>query len=127
MIPEYAPYDPTDSLEQLADRVRQEICDIALRQLNARQDKGPAADDAFQFMVMGMLTGVAGTAIAHFQMDDDTHLTLRKWLHECLTQAFDQARSMHDLPPLPEATPSKLPDPAAGEFIDIFHDAEGRN
>lgn len=97
----YAAYDPAHPLEQLADRMRQELCDIALRELNARASD-EASIELFQYMVMGMLTGVAGVAIAHHRINDDAHIMLRVWLRDCLTQAFDQARGCHELPPLPE-------------------------
>ena len=100
----YAPFDGTDPKELLADEARKQIATVA-GNLMEKVGTFPQAErmQAGLYLIVGMLTATCGVSVAGFPQDDDTHAQMRAWLLATLPQAFDQARGIYGLPPLPEA------------------------
>lgn len=100
----YAPFDASDPKEALGDEARRQTATLA-HELMEKVGRLPPAErmDAGFYLVVGILTAASGVAVAGFPDDDDTHATIRAWMIASLPQAFDLARGIYGLPPLPEA------------------------
>lgn len=96
------PFNPDDPFDQLAELARSEIADAGLRILSSPEYKKVTKENA-EAVLAGVLTGACGIAMAQFAPSDESHIELRALIAAYLPLAFDQARSIHDLPPLPRA------------------------
>lgn len=97
-------FDPNDPFDSLAELAKREIADAGLRILDSPEYKRFADDySSIQAVLAGVITGAIGIAMAQFEASDESHIELRAVIAAYLPQAFDQARSISGLPPLPRA------------------------
>ncbi len=99
------PFDPNDPFDALAEVAKVETSTAALRiwESPACRALRNAGDDEFGAILAGMLVGVCGTALSLSRTDDATHAMLRAAIVRAVPDAFDQARSIAGLSPLPRA------------------------
>lgn len=103
MIERHA-FDPNDPFDRLAELAKREIADAGLRILDSPEYKHCANNySSIQAVLAGVITGAIGIAMAQFEPSDESHIELRAVIAAYLPQAFDQARSISGLPPLPRA------------------------
>lgn len=101
---DYPPFNPDEPFDRLAELAKSEIADAGLRILSSPEYKNVAnAYESVQAVLAGVITGACGIAMAQFAPSDESHIELRALIAAYLPQAFDQARSIHSLPPLPRA------------------------
>ncbi len=99
-----AAFDPNDPFDGLAELAKREVAEGGLRILNSPEYKRFANDySSIQAVLAGVITGAIGIAMAQFEPSDESHIELRAVIAAYLPQAFDQARSISGLPPLPRA------------------------
>lgn len=101
----YAPFNPNDPAEQLADRARQLVAEAGVKIMMLPEIEKAKANPALAVssILSGVLTAACGIAIAQMKPEDEAHEEIRAWMSAYLPQAFDQARGIFGLPPLPEA------------------------
>lgn len=101
----YAAFNPSDAGDKLAEvtRIRMAKAMIDAARTPSYRNLSDDPQTRVASVLAGALTAVCGAAIAQMHRDDDAHAEIRAWLIAYLPQAFDQARGIMELPPLPEA------------------------
>lgn len=94
------PFDPDDSRDVLAETGRRMLIETAIA---AVETKTAPDGEHLQYLLGGLMVGIVQIAVAHIESDDDGWASVRAAMLQMTPWAVDQARSIVDLPPLPEA------------------------